>query len=210
MIELTKDAEAREFMIEKFVSNIITRYAMASVEQKIAGERWYTTAHQIAQMISGGDIVKGAGVIAALSANKSWTENLKIATRAFDNGSASGHTKVQLAKATAIMNGANPPEVLGNGLKTQNFYLCILDPDNATAVCIDRHAHDVAVGEVYGNDDRGLSTPTRYNMIAEAYRRAAAKIDTLPMIVQAVTWVVQVENYSKWNARETSNGHAER
>jgi hypothetical protein len=210
MIELTKDAETRNTMILKFVANIITRYAQASVEQKIAGERWYETANQIAQMISGGNVTVGAGVLAALSANKSWTENLKIARLAFETGTPAKHVKVQLAKAQAIMEGAEPTSVLGNGLKTQNFYQCIVDPTNTTAVCIDRHAHDVAVGEVYGNDDRGLSTATRYNMLAEAYRIAAEKLNTLPMIVQAVTWVVQVENYSQWNARETSNGHAER
>lgn len=210
MIELTKDAETRTAMINSFVSNIITRYAQASVEQKIAGERWYETANQIAQMISGGDVVKGAGVLAALSANKSWTENLKIAKLAFADGTASKHVKVQIAKANAILAGAEPTSVLGNGLKTQNFYRCIVDPTDETAVCIDRHAHDVAVGEVYGDDDRGLSAKGRYELIAEAYRSAARKLHTLPMVVQAVTWVVQVEEYSQWNARKSSNGHAER
>jgi len=210
MIELTKDADIRSAMIERFAQNIITRYGQATIEQRIAGERWYTTANQIAQMIAGGDVVKGAGVIAALSANKSWTENLKIATMAFKDGSASKHVRTQIVKANAILSGANPPEVLGNGLKTQNFYRCIVDPTDAEAVCIDRHAHDVAVDEVYGNDDRGLSTATRYNMIADAYRIAASRLGILPMTLQAVTWVVQVEIYSNWTARHTSNGNAER
>ena len=195
---------------ETYVNNIITRYGQATVEQRIQGERWYETAHQIAQMISGGDVIKGAGVLAALSANKSWTENLKIAKRAFAVGSASGHTKVQLRKAQAILDGAEPLSVLGNGQKTRNFYANIVDPDDPYAVCIDRHAHDVAVGVVYGNDDRGLSAKGRYEVLADAYREAARRLNTLPSTVQAVTWVVQVDVYSEWNARHTSSGSAER
>lgn len=209
MIELTKDADKRQAMIDTFVSNIITRYAQASVEQKIAGERWYTTANQLAYMISGGDVVKGAGVIAALSANKSWTENVRLARHAFETGKPAKHVRTQLEKAQRIMDGELPLDVLG-GLKTTNFYECVSDPTHPYAVVVDRHAHDVAVGETYGNDDRGLSTKTRYDMIADAYRIAAKRLNTLPMVVQAVTWVVQVENYSNWNARKTSNGHAER
>jgi hypothetical protein len=161
-------------------------------------------------MISNGDIVQGAGVIAALSANKSWTENLKIAKEAFRSGKPAKHVRDAIVKATRILQGENPENVLPMNAKTGNFYLCILDPQHPTAVCVDRHAHDVAVGETYGNADRGLSAKGRYNLIADAYREAARRLGTNPATVQAVTWVVQVENYSQWNARKTSNGHAER
>lgn len=206
MIPTTADAAT----FERYVSNIITRYGQASVEQKIAGERWYVTAHQLADMITDGDVVKGAGVIAALSANKSWTENVKITRRAFATGTASGHVRDALRKAERIMNGEAPEDVLPMGAKTGNFYRCILDPHDASAVCIDRHAHDIAVGEIYGNKDRGLSSVRRYNLLAEAYREAARRLNTNPATVQAVTWVVQVEHYSQWNARKSSNGNAER
>ena len=202
--------KADDATFERYVTNIITRYGQASVEQKIAGERWYETANQIAQMISGGDVVKGAGVLAALSANKSWTENLKIARRAFADSVATGHVRVQLEKANAILNGADPVSVLGNGQKTLNFFACIVDPSHPTAVCIDRHAHDVAVGEVYGNDDRGLSAKGRYELLARAYREAARRLNTIPATVQAVTWVVQVDHYSEWNARKSSPSNAGR
>jgi hypothetical protein len=198
---------------ETYVSNIILRYGQANTEQKIAGERWYTTANQLAYMISGGDVVKGAGVLAALSANKSWTENVKLARRAFEKGAPSGHTRVQLEKARKIMEGEfseSPLDVLGNGEKTRNFFECIVNPKHETAVCIDRHAHDIAVGEIYGNDDRGLSAKARYALLADAYREAARRLGTNPATVQAVTWVVQVENYSQWNARKSSAGNAER
>lgn len=205
--------KADTLTFERYVSNIILRYGQANTEQKIAGERWYTTANQLAFMISGGDVVKGAGVIAALSANKSWSENVKISKRAFETGKATGHVGTQLRKAQAIMedeSGKSPLEFLGNGEKTRNFFLCIVNPKHETAVCIDRHAHDIAVGETYGNNDRGLSAKGRYALLADAYREAAKRLGTNPATVQAVTWVVQVENYSTWNARESSNGRAER
>jgi hypothetical protein len=104
----------------------------------------------------------------------------------------------------------SPLEVLGNGEKTRNFFECIVNPKHETAVCIDRHAHDIAVGEIYGNDDRGLSAKARYALLADAYREAARRLGTNPATVQAVTWVVQVENYSQWNARKSSAGNAER
>lgn len=194
---------------ETYVTNIITRYGQASVEQKIAGERWYVTANQLASMIAD-DTTMGAGVLAALSANKSWTENVKITRRAFATGTPTGHVRNALVKAERIMNGEAPEDVLPMAAKTGNFYLCIANPQHPTAVCIDRHAHDVAVGETYGNADRGLSTPSRYNVLADAYREAARRLGTNPATVQAVTWVVQVEGYSNWNARKSSNGNAER
>lgn len=205
MIATKADTET----FERYVTNIITRYGQASLEQKIAGERWYVTANQLANMIADGDVVTGAGVIAALSANKSWTENVKLSRRAFATGTASGHVGVQLRKAQSIMEGSAPLSVLG-GQKTVNFFLCIVDPQHESAVCIDRHAHDVAVGETYGNADRGLSAKGRYETLANAYREAARRLNTNPATVQAVTWVVQVDMYSAWNARKSSNGNAER
>lgn len=204
---ISTKADAATF--ERYVTNIITRYGQANTEQKIAGERWYVTANQLAYMIADGDVVKGAGVLAALSANKSWTENTKIARRAFATGTPSGHVRTQLIKAERILNGEQPETVLG-GHKTLNFYACLVNPQHATAVCIDRHAHDVAVGEVYGNRDRGLSANGRYELLARAYREAARRLNTNPATVQAVTWVVQVEDHSNWNARKSSNGHADR
>ena len=154
----------------------------------------YPVAHDLAEMISGGDVRKGAGVIAALSANKSWSENVKIATRAFGSGKATGHVKDAINKATRIMNGADPADVLPMGAKTGNFYLCILDPSDPHPVCVDRHAHDVAVGRTFGDADRGLSSKGRYNALASAYRAAAERLGILPSELQAITWVVQVES----------------
>lgn len=190
MIPVNPSATTRR----RYRDNIISTYERATDEQKIKGKQWYPIAHDLAEMISGGDVRKGAGVLAALSANKSWSENVKLGTRAFASGKPSGHTKVMITKAVRIMNGEDPANVLPMGLKTGNFYRCILNPADPDAVCVDRHAHDIAVGKAYGDADRGLSSVGRYNAIADAYRAAAARLGILPQELQAITWVVQVES----------------
>lgn len=178
----------------RYAHNIINAYVNATDEQKAKGKHWYPVAHDLAEMISGGDVRMGAGVIAALSANKSWSENIKIATRALGSGRATGHVKDALTKATRIMNGADPVTVLPMSAKTGNFYRCILDPTDPEPVCVDRHAHDVAVGKAYGNAERGLSSKGRYAALADAYRYAARQLGIVPSELQAIVWVAQVES----------------
>lgn len=178
----------------RYRDNIIAAYERTTPEQRAKGEQWYPVAHDLAEMISGGDVRMGAGVIAALSANKSWSENVKIATRALGSGKATGHVKDAITKATRIMNGADPTDVLPMGAKTGNFYRCILDPTDPEPVCIDRHAHDVAVGKAYGEADRGLSAKGRYGALADAYRDAAKRLGMIPSTLQAIVWVAQVES----------------
>ena len=52
---------------------------------------------------------------------------------------------------------------------------CASDP-----VVIDRHAHDVAAGERYGNRNRGLSNVNRYATLALAYRLSARELGEIP------------------------------
>lgn len=189
----------------RYRDNIIAAYNAATEDQKAKGKQWYPVAHDLATMLADGDTRKGAGVIAALSANKSWSENTKIAARALGSGKATGHVKDAILKATRIMNGADPVDVLPMTMKTGNFYRCILDPSDPEPVCIDRHAHDVAVGKVFGNDDRGLSSKGRYNALADAYRAAARVLGIVPSELQAITWVAQVESLHGTDTR--GNNH---
>ncbi|WP_282795223.1 hypothetical protein [Streptomyces sp. CC224B] len=185
---------------ERYINNIITMWESATEEQLLRGRTWYRTAHDIAAVIAGGDVRVGAGVIAALSANTSWAETLRLASRAFETGEPSGHFLDALRKATRIMSGADPREVLPEQRKTGQFFRCIFDPDDPDAVVIDRHAHDIAVGETYGQRDRGLGSVRRYGLLACCYREAAARLGELPSTVQAVTWVVHTERLGRTSA----------
>jgi hypothetical protein len=184
----------------RYQKNIIKTFNSATPDQLTRGRNWYRTAHQVADMMSEGNVMAGAGVIAALSANKAWDINQRLAQDAF-NGNPNGHTRDNLAKVAKIMSGVDPSEVLPMGAKTGNFYRCILDPTDPEPVCIDRHAHDVAVGRAYGDDERGLGSKGRYAVLSLAYRNAAAMLGEIPSVVQAVTWVVWTESLANTGTR---------
>lgn len=186
MIPTTADAAT----MSTYVGNIISVYRRATPAQVAEGRRWYREAHQLAAAMSGDDPWAGAGVLAALSPQTPWTRNIELARQAFATGRARGHTGNALAKAERIMRGEHPLTVLPRESKTWHFCRAIGDPDDPDAVVIDRHAHDIAVGERYGARDRGLSKPRRYALLARAYREAARLVGTSPSTVQAITWVV--------------------
>jgi hypothetical protein len=191
----------------RYIRNIIAVYEQATDDQKTQGFNWYPTAHQLASFLSEGDVQRGAGVIAALSANKAWDTNQKLAGDAF-GGDVHGHTRDNLEKVAKIMAGVDPTEVLPMGMKTGNFYRNILDPEDTEAVTIDRHAHDVAVGRPYGDEERGLGAKGRYAVLSLAYRNAAAKLGILPSELQAVVWVVWTESLAGTNRRPVIERYA--
>lgn len=188
MIPTKADDETQEL----YVRNIVTRWNAATPEQIAVGRNWYYCANELAQKIAPTTRV-GAGVLAALSPQKSWQANVKIAKATFASGAARGQVGNACKKADDILSGKDPLTVLPKGSKTWHFYRCIVDPSDSEAVVIDRHAHDIAADEIYGAADRGLSNPNRYHTLAEAYRRAAELLGEIPSVVQAVTWTVQVD-----------------
>lgn len=187
----------------KGLENEITlTYRRSTHDQRTRGANWYQAAHELASLLADGDVARGAGVIAALSANKAWDMNQRLAARAFQ-GDVSGHVGDALRKVGRIMEGERPEDVLPMSLKTGNFYRCILDPTDYEPVVIDRHAHDLAVGRVYGNESRGLGVPGRYALLSLAYRNAAASIGILPSQLQATTWVYWTESNAGRDRRPT-------
>lgn len=186
---------------EGYVQNIIRAYRSATPGQVQRGRTWYATAHELATVLADGATRKGAGVLAALSANKRWTLNCALAERAFKIGRPTGHVRDALRKAERIMLGEDPEDVLPMGSKTGMFFRCIADPSDPDAVVIDRHAHDIAVGETYGDRERGLSNANRYALLAHCYREAAQRLGELPSTVQAVTWVAHTERVAGTSTR---------
>lgn len=199
MIPIQADGWTRE----RYTQNILTVWDAATEEQRAAGRTWYPTAHQIADMMCDGDVRMGAGLLAALSPQTSWWMNVELAADAYESGNPSRHVGDALGKAAKILAGIDPEDVLPMSRKTGSFYRCILDPADPEAVCVDRHAHDVAVGEPYGAQDRGLSAKGRYALIAHCYREAAQRLGELPMVVQAVTWVAWRDSLTGTSTRGT-------
>ncbi len=174
------------------VSNVITGWHHATDDQRARGSCWYRVAHDLAKNMAGGDVHKGAGVIAALSAQTPWSRNLREAT-AMCAGEPVHNVRDRLDKARRILEGEDPARVLPADLKTMHFYRCIADPDDGCSVVVDRHAHDIAVGARHGNADRGLSYRPRYALFVQTYRVAALRLDLLPSTLQATTWLAWTE-----------------
>jgi hypothetical protein len=175
---------------DRYVSNVLAVWDSATAEQEQQGRSWYPMAHGLAEMMCDGDARMGAGLIAALSPQTSWWLNVELAADAYETGRPSRHVGDALSKAAKILAGMDPADVLPMERKTGQFFRCIADPSDPDAVCIDRHAHDIAVGEPFGDRPRGLAAHCRYRLLADVYRAAARAVGELPSTVQATTWVV--------------------
>lgn len=180
---------------EPSAENVVAMFKLATGAEIIHGMNWYRDAHDIAGRIAKGDYAMGAGVLAAMSPMMGWDRNVEVAENAFRDGKASGGLKRNCEKSDKIMSGDNPLDVLG-GDKVRNFYLAILDPENSIGVVVDRHAFDIAVGEVTNDKTRGaLSRKGIYEKFSQAYI-IAAEIVSLELgfkvsgcQMQAITWV---------------------
>jgi len=168
--------------------NITRIYRAASPEEVAAGLAWYEEARQLARDLDPDNPSRAAAVIAALSPRESWTNNVRLATMAYaDREQRLPTLQVNARKARAIMAGADPRDIL-TGKKTRNFWQNIAGDESA--VTVDRHAFDVAVGKVTDDRTRSiLSRKGQYESIADLYRRAAKRLGVTPAQVQAVTWV---------------------
>jgi len=187
----------------KYVANIVAAYHSAPESARRRGEQWYPVARDLAFIVGAGDARKGAGVIAALSPNKSWKQNIQLAKDA-GNGHVHGHVSDALRKVAAILEGADPEDVLPMSSKTGHFFRCIFDPADPDPVVVDRHAHDVAVGKTYGNAERGLGAAGRYAALAHAYRVAAVRLELIPQTLQAIAWCAQVDSLAGIGFRGSS------
>lgn len=168
--------------------NITRCYRLATAEQVASGLAWYADAHELAATLDPQCPDRAAGVLAALSPQTSWTQNVRMATLAYHDRPALRGLGRSLAQADAILAGAAPLAVLG-GPKTRSFYANIVgDLDQVT---VDRHAFDLAVGRVASDRERGavLARQGGYAEVAQAYRRAAKRLAVAPAQAQAVTWL---------------------
>lgn len=189
--------------------HVLRVYRAATPEQHAAGLAWYDDAASVSYALAvanGHSVATAAGVIAATSPVNSWGSNVNLAARILASGdTSSGYLSSGLAKARAILDGARPLDVL-SGEKVRNFYLCIaLAGRHPDAVCVDRHAYDLAVNHRHTDATRPGLTPKRYALVAEVYRRAAVVASresgrvVTPAQVQAVTWLA-------WRSRFWATG----
>jgi hypothetical protein len=184
--------------IEPQTRNITKLFREASASDIETAAEWYADAYRIAEAFSakyGYTVAQCAGVIAAVSPLQSWGANINLSARILDvGGLTGGYLKANLAKATAILDGANIEATL-SGQKVVNFYRSILSAGK-DGVCIDRHAYSLAVNTRFPEGDIPTLKGKRYEAVVECYTRAARilskelGIDLTPAQVQSVTWVL--------------------
>lgn len=150
------------------------------------GENWYPSAHKLALQVGDGDAKMGAGLIAALSPQKSWSINQRLALSASE-GNLQGQVSDALNKARRILEGQDPYFVLPMTKKTGHFYMNIFEPFNPHYVTVDRHAYRIATREFDNGSPR--FTEKQYGYLARAYIQAAYDIGVIPNVLQAATWV---------------------
>jgi hypothetical protein len=147
--------------------------------------------------------------MAALSPGSAWEKNIQDCEtflNEWSNGARGKRLPLlgsygwrNIVKASKIASGAEPLEVLG-GNKVRAFYACLIDPQNTSDVCIDRHAKCAAIGEKL-TDSRSLESigrykadslvrPSEYTALARHYITSARKARILPHQFQAIIWVV--------------------
>lgn len=169
--------------IDTYVANIVATWQRATADQLSNGRAWYNVARDLALVVGNGDVRMGAGIIAALSPNTAWYLNVRQAHQV-RNGETFGTLPGNLANVARILSGEDFATVLPKGKKTWHFaYNIIGDSDHVT---IDRWAIRIALGT-----PKKSVTPLQYDVLADAYRKAAAEIGEPPSTVQAVTWCVQ-------------------
>lgn len=182
----------------RMLRNIEAVYLTATSEERQDGLYWYQRANQDAASLAsryGITTEQAAGVIAALSPGRDWGLNLIDADRLIDahvNGrtipQVGTYGRKNVAKARKILNGFLPLDVLG-GHKVRAFFSLINEPENATDVCVDRHAKAIAVGRPAKTERDTVVRPSQYSFFARHYLQAAKTLGLLPHQLQAVTWV---------------------
>jgi hypothetical protein len=164
--------------------------AQATDEEHADGATWYPSARDLAKVIGAAhdlDVDAGAGIIAALSPQCSWNDNVARALAHADGEDVVGAMPDPLRKADRIAAGQDPSTVLG-GRKVRSFWRNIAG--HVHHVTVDRHA----VAIVYGRplSDREIKVLEKlgaYVIIAAAYRTVARRHGMAPSTMQAITWL---------------------
>jgi hypothetical protein len=180
------------------------KYSRADIEKNLLswynydrtnGADWYDQTQQFCIKLSEKykvHFVQVAGIIAALSPQKNWDINKRLAIDFLESGRA-GQYKFLVDKARRILNSENLadiPDIL-HGRKIRSFFLNIIG--YSRVVTIDRHIISAAVGYSYGT-----ITEKGYGYLESIIVNLAYIYHVEPKVFQAVVW----SNYRDVNVRK--------
>jgi hypothetical protein len=184
---------------EGFVENIRSSIHEASPKQRDVGRNLFDQVNAQAQYMgrNRGGLHRAAGIIAATSVQTNWDQNMAAAHHVLkskpgeynDEDEKFGNMH-QMHKARLIQEGHDPLDVL-RGPKERSFFQNIVDPRDPHPVTIDRHAHDAAVRQKFGEARRGLRSIQRYGILQDAYKEAGSREGMLGNQAQSIAWLRQ-------------------
>ena len=192
-------------MFIKFKTKVVKRKQVVKrllfyYEQATATEltyNWYLEGNQFCRELSTAfktPLFQVAGIVSAMSPQKNWQENKKLAYQ-FMKGKRSGQTKQQILKAEKCLICDNETEIFSlltkKGLKTSYFYTNLLHPDFDSGVTIDRHAIGASLNElkdINTNMKAAVLTKPQYDFFASCFNDVAKVKKVLPLQVQATVW----------------------
>ena len=175
--------------------NIIKCYETASLSSIRDGATWYKEAQDIATVIGrlGGfknhqALFVGAGVLAALSPQVEWGDNIQWAIQLVVKGIRK-QPYANHNKALRILQGEKPYTVLG-GAKVRAFYKAIVAPEGSGEPVIDRHALAIYMGRnVTEKELQYLQSPKVMGRLQWAYKKASNEMGIHHHDLQAITWL---------------------
>ena len=175
--------------------NIIKCYESATLESIQDGATWYREAQDIAIVIGrlGGykdhqALFVGAGILAALSPQVEWGDNIQWAIQLVVKGIRK-QTWRNHDKAVRILQGEKPNDVLG-GNKVRAFYKAIVAPSGSGEPVIDRHAVAIYMGRTVTEKElRYLQNSKVMLRLQGAYKKASNQVGIHHHELQAITWL---------------------
>jgi hypothetical protein len=178
------------------VENILSVWALATEEERKAGEQWYPRANAVCSHLAYAHertLAEVCAVVSVLSPRNRWERNLVDASVVLCGGTNVATFKAGLTKAQTILEAKSKSTeetlaLIGQGLKTRNFFLAILTSGQHPSVVVDGHAANILRGWRKPLENT-VVTRADYYRISAAYTRAAHSLGVLPSVVQATTWV---------------------
>ena len=183
--------------LSTLTARLVRLYRATNESLRVAGAEWYASARDImvdAAHANGIRLDAACGVLAAISPGLRWSVNVRCAldiiAHAPHHGPVPTYSYRNVVKALNILNGETPESILG-GPKVTAFYRLVLSGGNATDVCVDGHAANIARGlfTAIRGENATRNTPKQLRTIAQAYRNAARILGVAPHVLQATLWI---------------------
>ncbi len=183
------------------IKHITNWYLKSTQFHQTKGKIWYSEANKFCRMLSPSRYETLAQIVSILSPQVDWETNKQNAVLVWDclqnNEDVLGlklfATELQKIHCQEIYDRQYAIPL--TAIKTYNFAVNIMDPENHEYVTIDRHAVKVALNDLKAG---GVSlTKKQYESVAECYTYVANKVGLNTCQLQAICWITYKENVSR-------------